>query len=466
MSRRGGRVRPFSAPVRLALLSLAFSLLISVPILAFVYHQTDSLFEQRIRNRIDDRQRNLLYDYSRSGAAGVVRAIREEMDTGMVRNGAILLVDASGRKIAGNIAAWPPTLRAGVDWVEIRLYPESSRQAVLYALRTIQLPTGERLLLGTSVEDRERMRASLLEALVGALLLAIPLGLIGGIMLLRVTERRARAVGKVAARIAASDFSHRLDEQAEGEEFAVLASAINAMLERIEELVEQLRLVTDSLAHDLRSPLTRMRANIEKAARYATAEPEHQALEAISTDIDRVLRLISATLEISRAEAGMGHEQFSEFDLGELLRDICDIYQPVVEERGLTISVEGERSIAYCGNRQMIGRAVANLVDNALKYGGNGCAISLALREVADGVEICVADGGPGIPPELREDAVRKYRRLEEARTTEGSGLGLAMARAVSRLHGGDILLEDNQPGLKVRMLLRREEATLPIVNP
>jgi signal transduction histidine kinase len=461
LTSRTGRILPFSAPVRAALISLAFSLLISVPVLMFVYHQTDVLFEQSIRNRFDDRERNLIRGYETAGMAGLSHAIQEEIDTGGIGGGAILLVDQNGRRIAGNIAAWPPILRGEMDWVEMRLYPQGSRHPVLYALRTIALPGGERLLLGTSVEDRERMRASLLEALIGALLLAIPLGLIGGLVLLRVTERQARAVGRVAARIAGGDFSHRLDEQAEGEEFGMIAAAINAMLERIEELVEQLRLVTDSLAHDLRSPLTRIRANVENAANYATAEPEQQALEAISTDIDRLLRLISSTLEIGRAEAGMGRQQFTEFDLNELIHDICEIYQPIVEERGQSIQVEGEGPIPYFGNRQMIGGAAANLVDNALKYGGEGCAISLAARRLDENLEIVVGDRGPGIPPQLREDAMHKYRRLEESRTTEGSGLGLAMARAVARLHGGDIVLEDNEPGLRVRLVLRREAPQL-----
>jgi signal transduction histidine kinase len=457
LSKRSRRLLPFSAPVRAALISLAFTLLIGVPVLAFVYHQTDSLFEQRIRDRVDVRQRNLLDGYRGGGTKGLLRAIDEELETGLLRNGAILLVDSSNRKIAGNIAAWPPTLPTGAEWVEIRLYPEGSRQAVLYALRTLQLPSGERLLLGSNVEDRERMRASLLEALIGALLLAIPLGLIGGAIVLRVTERHAREVGKVATRIAAGDFSHRLDEEAQGQEFGMIAAAINAMLERIEELVEQLRLVTDSLAHDLRSPLTRMRANIEKAAGYAAAEPEQQALEAISTDIDRLLRVISATLEISRAEAGMGRQQFEEFDLDELISSISEIYQPVVEEMDLSLELKRAGELPYVGNRQMIGRAVANLMDNSLKYGREGGSIELGVHDKRDLVEIIVSDRGPGIASELREDAMRKYRRLEEARTTEGSGLGLAMARAVARLHGGDLILEDNKPGLRVRLVLRRQ---------
>ncbi|MBW0006288.1 MAG: HAMP domain-containing protein [Sphingomonas sp.] len=457
MTKPARRPLPFSAPIRAALISLAFTLLVSVPVLLFVYRQTDTLLEHRIRSRIDDRQDDLLYAYRHRGVAGLVEEVQEEIDTGMVRDGAVLLVDSSGKKIAGNLTAWPASIPAEKNWIEIRLYTERSRQSTLFALRSLPLPTGERVLLGTSVEERDRMRASLFEALIAALLLAVPLGLISGLVLLRITERRARAVGRVAAQIAGGDFSHRLDERAEGAEFGPVASAINAMLARIEELVEQLRLVTDSLAHDLRSPLMRMQANIEKAAGYAAADPEQQALEAISMDIDRVLRLISTTLEISRAEAGVGHEQFTDFDLGDLLRDICEIYQPIAEDRGLPIETDGSVAIHYVGNRQMIGRAVANLIDNALKYADGAGPIRLALEDHADRVEIIVSDRGPGISPELREDAVRKYRRLEEARTTEGSGLGLALVRAVARLHGGEILLEDNHPGLKVRLILRRQ---------
>ena len=452
---RARRALPFSAPLRVALVSFAFSLLVGVPVLLFVYQQTDTLFEDGIRSRIDERQAALAQGYRSAGGSGLALIIQQEIDAGIVRSGAILLVGPDGRKIVGNLGAWPPTLRVGEDWDEIRLYPEGSRQAFLYALRTLRLPTGERLLLGTSIEDRERMRASLFEALIGALLLAIPLGLIGGMMLLRVTERRVRAVGSVATRIAAGDFSHRLDEQAEGEEFAMIAAAINAMLARIEELVEQLRLVTDSLAHDLRSPLTRMRANLEKAARYTSAAPEQQALDAISGDIDRLLRLISATLDLSRTEAGVGREQFVEFDASDLVRDICEIYQPIAEDSDQSISVEQGLPVPFVGNRQMIGRAVANLVDNALKYAPSS-AISLEAADLGANIELIVRDSGPGIPPEFREAATHKYRRLEESRTTEGSGLGLAMARAVARLHGGDIVLEDNCPGLRVRLILRR----------
>jgi signal transduction histidine kinase len=169
-----------------------------------------------------------------------------------------------------------------------------------------------------------------------------------------------------------------------------------------------------------------------------------------------MLRLISATLEISRAEAGVGRQNFAEFDVTELLQGICEIYHPVAEERGVSLEVEESGPIAFLGNRHLMGQAVANLVDNSLKYASGGENIRLGSRREDGEVRLWVADEGPGIPPELRQDALRKYRRLDEARTTEGSGLGLAFVRSVARLHNGDIALEDNKPGLRVVMILRQ----------
>jgi signal transduction histidine kinase len=447
---------PLSGPVRAMLLTIAFSIAITLPVLLFVYNQTDRLLENRIANRIDDRERNLMLGYRTGGRGGLIKAIDDEVSTGIVRGGAILLVDRSGTKLAGNIAAWPPNLRGPTRRTEMRLYSETQDRAELFALRVIDLPSGERLLFGTNLEDREQMRAALAEALVGAMLVAIPLGLLFGFLVVRVTERRARAIGRVAERLAAGDFSQRLDENAEGAAFSRLACAINAMLERIEELVEQLRIVTDSLAHDLRSPLTRIRANIEKIAKNPCDDDQQHGLEAVSDDVDRMMRIISATLEIGRTEAGMGRQQFDTFDLHDLLRDICEIYHPAAEELGISLDVEEPRSMEYFGNRQLIGRAVANLVDNALKYAGKGGEIRVSAREDGDFIRLSVADRGPGIAAELRGDAVAKYRRLEESRTTEGSGLGLALVRSVARLHGGDVELLDNRPGLRVVMSLRR----------
>jgi len=447
---------PFASSRRAIVFPILSILLVTLPVLLFVYHQTDRLLESRIAQRLDDRERSLLSSFKAGGIPGIEQAIDNEIDTGIISGGAILLADPAGRKLAGNIASWPPVLRGPTRWTELRLYAEHGTEPQLFAIRVDRLPNNYLLLLGTNLEARERMRGALVEALVGALVLAIPLGIMFAFLVLRVADRQAKVIGGVAERIAAGDFTQRLSV-APGGSYSKLALAINAMLERIEELVEQLRTVTDALAHDMRSPLTRMRANIEKAATHSCDDVQAQALEAVGIDADRLLRLISATLEIGRTEAGVGRQQFDAFEFADLLHSICDIYEPLAEERGVSLRVEPRDGLTYFGNRQLIGRAVANLIDNALKYAAGGGSIALGADSVGDRIELWVADKGPGIPPELRHEAVVKYRRLEEARTTEGSGLGLAFVRAVARLHGGDVELIDNHPGLKVVMTLRRE---------
>jgi signal transduction histidine kinase len=199
-----------------------------------------------------------------------------------------------------------------------------------------------------------------------------------------------------------------------------------------------------------------MRAHIESAALQSCPENRGRSLEAIGNEIDGMLRLISATLEISRTEAGIGRQNFARFDLGALLQDLCEMYQPLAEESGVSLEVEERRPIDYLGNRELMGRALSNLIDNALKYGRQGGEVRIGAAEDPDGIRLWVADRGPGIPEERRDEALRRYGRLEEARTTEGSGLGLALVAAIARLHGGELLLEDNAPGLRALVLLPR----------
>jgi signal transduction histidine kinase len=438
------------------LLCLLLTIATTAPVLMFVYNRTDHLFNRRIENRLDDRERNLLFGYRTGGVRGLVTSINEEIDTGVVRGGVILLIDRNGRKLAGNVGAWPPTLGA-TRWTEMRLYPNEEPSAAMFALRTFSFPSGQRLLIGTTIENRNRMRESLAEALIAALLLAVPIGILAGLMLLRFTTRRIEDVSAVTAMIAAGDVSHRLEARGEGEALAGLTETINGMLERIEELVNQMRLVTDALAHDLRSPLTRMRASIEKAAAQCLDDEAQQAFDTLARELDGMMRLIGATLQISRTEAGIGRENFAEFDLGDLLRGLCEMYHPLAEERGVSIDVENGPDINYFGNRELLAQVVSNIVDNALKYGG-GSKISIGADERDSTIRVWVADNGPGIPENRRADALRKYGRLEQSRTREGSGLGLALVRAVARLHGGDLQLESNSPGLRAVITLPRAE--------
>jgi len=454
-----------STTVRFVLLYLALSVAGAVPVLFVTYHQADRMSRDHFEAQISNRKANLLLTHRTGGIPAVAQGIRDRIAGGAAAQTALLLIDPSGRRIAGNMKTWPATLREQAGWTEMRLYRDGHVQPELFALSAVHFRSGHRLLIGTVIDDRTRMREALLIALVGALILAVPIGLAGSLVLVRFMNNRIGSIGDVAARIAAGDLSRRVDTDGTNDPFDRLGDSLNAMLARIEALVEELRLVTDALAHDLRSPLTRIRASVEKATMQPTEETQRQAIDATSQEIDGMLRTIAGTLEISRAEAGMGRENFAAFDLGALTRDLCEMYQPLAEESGVSIAVEKPREMTFFGNRELIGQAVSNLIDNALKYGSDGGNIRIGVEETETSILFWVADRGGGIPVDRREEAQRKYRRLDGARATDGSGLGLALVRAVARLHGGELILEDNSPGLRAVLRFPRPadppEATL-----
>jgi signal transduction histidine kinase len=224
------------------------------------------------------------------------------------------------------------------------------------------------------------------------------------------------------------------------------------MFGRIEALVSELRVVTDSLAHDLRSPLTRLSATVERAMRETDDEAAIAALERVGYEAETLLAMLSTALQISRAEAGIGRDRFVDTDIGQMIEDLAEVYGPLAEERGFALTTHGgARAVVH---RELVGQALANLVDNAMKYGRPGGAILLSVERSADAVTLTVDDDGPGIPEDQRAEALRRFGRLDPARSAGGAGLGLALAAAVARLHGGTIELGDNAPGLSVRLEL------------
>jgi signal transduction histidine kinase len=318
------------------------------------------------------------------------------------------------------------------------------------------------MLIGTPIEIRERMREALLRAFGGAAILYMLLTLLAAVVVYRAFKKAADAIQDVSEAIAAGDFTRRVQLENPNDTFLAISNAINRMLDTIEALLSQLRFLTDSLAHDLRSPLTRIRASLETATAHSSDATALQALEKVFSEVEGMMRTIAATLQTSRAEAGIGRENFARFDLGVLLKDLCEMYHPLVEERGFELDAKRNGELPFFGNRELLSQAVSNLIDNALKYGGC-CRIELGADATDSEFRLWVADNGPGIPENSREDAMKKYGRLEEARTLEGSGLGLALVAAVARLHGGDLSLEDNRPGLRaVLRLPKSAEANGP----
>jgi signal transduction histidine kinase len=291
------------------------------------------------------------------------------------------------------------------------------------------------------------------------------LGLAGGFFVSSRVLKRIDAMTGTANTIMAGDLSGRLPISGTGDELDRLADNLNAMLERIEALMHGLKEVTDNIAHDLKTPLTRMRNRSEQALRTAKSESDYRAaLESTIAESDDLIRTFDALLMIARAESGQARDNMIEFDAAEIARDVCELYEPLAEEKGLSIKVQAPLSAPVRGNRELVSQALANLVDNAIKYAGpevskiNGVAAEIVLGADADTdrISLSVADRGPGIPDADRGRVVERFVRLEQSRSQPGSGLGLSLAAAVARLHGGELKLEDNHPGLRTVLALPR----------
>ncbi|MEG3087051.1 sensor histidine kinase [Sphingomonas sp. PB4P5] len=424
-----------------------------MPILLFVYVQIDRILVADFARPLEFRQSNLEKQHRIGGVAGLTAAVESRAERAHRDQTAILLVDAQGRKMAGNLTAWPRGVAAPQDWTPAWLEREGSAHPEEFLVRTVRLGTGQRLLLGGLLDSRADMHRALLLALLAAFVLAVPFGLLGSLAIVREMNHMVAAIADVGQQVGAGDLSRRVETDGSGDPVDRLKLSLNTLLERIEALVEEHRVLTDALAHDLRSPLTRVHIQVSGARTDPLGDPQPR-FQAIAQEVDYVLRILDGALEISRAEAGIGRGNFKHLDIGAMLFDLCEIYEPLAATNGVRITVTSPAGLMLQGNRSLIARAVANLIDNALKYGAQGGHVVLEAM-VADGaVQLCVADRANGIPAERRSEALRKFGRLDSARSTPGSGLGLTLAKAVASLHGGTLMLEDNKPGLRVRLIL------------
>jgi hypothetical protein len=334
-------------------------------------------------------------------------------------------------------------------------------------VRVFQLPGGFRLLVGRDLEERERLYDIVLAAGRWSLAIVVILGLAGGFFVTRRVLKRVDAMTETAHSIMQGDLAERLPIAGTGDELDRLASNINAMLDRIVALMHGLKEVSDNIAHDLKTPLTRLRNRCEEALRVHDNETQYRAaLESTIEESDALIGTFNALLMIARAESGQARDGMSDFDAAEITRGVGELYEPLADDKGLVLKVDAPTSVPVHGNRELVSQALANLVDNAIKYGApdpahvNGAPAEIVLRarDEGDRILLTVADGGSGIPEADRARAVERFVRLEQSRSKPGSGLGLSLAQAVARLHGGELRLEDNHPGLRTVITLPRAE--------
>ncbi|WP_457091850.1 HAMP domain-containing sensor histidine kinase [Microvirga sp. P5_D2] len=380
-----------------------------------------------------------------------------------------LVTTTSGERVAGNIGALPPGVIDRVGQFET-LYnrtDETDTRPSVALVRVYMLPGGFRLLVGRDVEERIRLREIIHRAFGYSLLFIGVLAVLGSWFIARRVLKRVDDMTEITRDIMAGDLGGRLKIAGTGDELDRLAQNLNAMLDRIGELMRGMREVSDNIAHDLKTPLTRLRNKADEALRTAKTPDELKAaLEATIEESDNLIRIFNALLMIARMEAGNAREALADFDAAEAVRDVAELYEALAEEAGVSLEVSIESGLPVHGNRELLGQAMANLLDNALKYGvitdGRAPTITVAAKRVGEEVRICVADRGPGIPEEERSHVLERFVRLETARSRPGFGLGLSLAAAVAGLHGGQLVLEDNDPGLRVVLALPFKEAESP----
>jgi len=457
---------------RLTLVYLVVFSLFAAFLLGYFAFNTRRLINEQIATIVSGELQLLQVQYNQAGIRRLVAAV----DVRSRRPGSslYLVTTPMGEGLAGNVGSLEPGILESEGWVETayrRLEePESAEHNAL--VRVTRLPGGIRILVGRDLDERERMLHIVALAGRWSVAIVIVLGIAGGVFVSRRVLKRVDAMTGTTQTIMAGDLSGRLSVIGSGDEFDRLAVNLNGMLERIESLMRGLKEVTDNIAHDLKTPLTRLRNRCEAALRTANSETEfRRVLEDTIEESEGLIRTFDALLMIARAESGEVREGMAEFDVAEVARDVSELYEPLAEDKGLTLEVNAKQHAAVKGNRELVSQALANLVDNAIKYAapsakvssgavnGERSGILVTADAEQDRIVLTVSDHGPGIPSADRSRVVDRFVRLERSRSLPGSGLGLSLVSAVARLHGGELKLEDNAPGLRARISLPRAAA-------
>ena len=450
---------------QLTLVYLFIFVVFAASLLGYFALNTRRLINEQITRMVTGEVMRLRDQYTQAGIRGLVLFI--DLRSRRPGSNLYLVTTPNGEGLAGNVGSLEPGVLDHPGWLETsyRRIEQADDVDHRALVQVVELPGGFRLLVGRDLEERERIYGIIANAGRWSFALVVVLGLAGGFFVSSRVLKRIDAMTGTANTIMAGDLSGRLPIAGTGDELDRLAVNLNAMLERIEALMGGLKEVSDNIAHDLKTPLTRMRNRCEQALRIARSEGDYRgALESTIAESDELIRTFDALLMIARAESGHARDNMTEFDAAEIARDVCELYEPLAEENGLSIKVEAPLTAPVRGNRELVSQALANLVDNAIKYAApdraprDGAPSEIVVRAAGEGdrILLSVADAGPGIPEADRGRAVERFVRLEQSRSQPGSGLGLSLVQAVAHLHGGELRLEDNGPGLRSVIALPR----------
>lgn len=447
---------------RLSAIYLVFFAISVTAVLAYVYWNTAGLIERQTDATIRAEIQALADQYRAFGLEGVAETIKRRSSERTP--GVYILAAQGGQRIAGNLESVPPHQGEESGWIEFPISVNVSGRKLNRIARAFHtdLSGDYELVVGRDIGEMKQFGDIIRQTMISALLISVILGLGGGYLVSRNFLRRVDAITDASRTIMAGDLSSRMPISGTNDELDRLARSLNEMLDQIERLMTGLKDVSSNVAHDLKTPLTRMRARVEQALRSGEEQDRKAALEQTIRESEQLLKTFDALLSIARTESGESRGLLRVFDAAELVTDVCELYEPMVEEAGGTLQVAASGSLMVRADRQLLAQALSNLIDNALKYGvaagAAGPSISVEAHVRDSEAVISVADRGPGIPEADRARVLERFVRLEESRSKPGNGLGLSLVAGIVRLHSGSLLLVDNGPGLKVEIALPLQE--------
>jgi len=451
-----------SSTLRLALICIAIFGAAVIALLAYVYWSTASFVRGRSDDAIMIELAQLQRVYETGRRDSLVAAIAQRVGDQQFQGRIYLLTDARFTPLAGNLAAWPRVLRETDGLANFSARNTGPDAADHPALRAAfaTLPDGSHLLVGRDVDALDEFRTRIGIALALSALMIFVLAGVAGIAVTRRTVGRIEAINTTSRAIMRTGLDQRIPLRGTRDEWDELATNLNSMLDRIEMLMGEVRQVTDNVAHDLRTPLTRMRGRLEKAAvRPRNADGDALLIGDTLVDLDSVLAMFSSLTRISQIEAHDRTAAFRTVNLAEMAREVVELFDAAAEDKRVWLDAVGGERVLVTGDRDLLFDAVGNLVDNAIKHGREAGRVNVAVKENEGAAVISVTDDGPGIPVSERQHVFKRFYRLERSRRTPGNGLGLSLVAAVARLHGARIEMRDNAPGLEVRLWFPAHQA-------
>ena len=450
--------KPFrTSTFRLAALYLLFFSVSIWAVLGYIYYHTVSLLERQNEETITADVTGLTDEYRIAGIPGLIDATNRRL--GENPNILIMLAGPDGQQLAGNLRSPNINLLPDNSWIDFSIGQGDGNATLGHVAHgfNVQFPFGPQMIVALDVEDLNQFREIIRESLFWAMGLAVLMGLGGAFIMSRNFLRRVDAITETSRSIMRGNLAGRMPVSGSGDELDRLAQSLNEMLDQIERLMSGMREVSSNVAHDLKTPLTRLRARAEAALRQRGRAEIQSALQQTLDDCDQLLSTFNALLSIAQLESGQQRASLQVLDANDIIADVVDLYAPVAEERDGVLNMESRPGLRILAKRELLAQALINLIDNALKHGmsPDGAAhISVQGQKLGDEVVITVRDKGQGIAEKDRLRVLNRFVRLDESRSRPGNGLGLSLVSSVVNLLGGKLILADNHPGLKAELRL------------